>query len=77
MSLDVDFEGATLEGLRYFWPRLSEGGYLLLHDWENPKLPGVARALERFCEILGHGIPSVPLPDLGGTLVVCKESTKI
>ena len=77
VSLDVDFEGATLEGLRYFWPRLSDGGYLLLHDWGNQKLPGVARALERFCEILGHATPSVPLPDLGGTLVLCKESTKI
>lgn len=72
VSLDVDFEGATLEGLRYFWPRLSPGGYLLLHDWGNPGLPGVAKALARLCEDLGQRIPSVPLPDLGGTLVLCK-----
>lgn len=72
VSLDVDFEEATLEGLRYFWPRLSGGGYLLLHDWGNPGLPGPAKALERFCGELGHGVPSVPLPDLGGTLVLCK-----
>ena len=26
VSLDVDYEAATLEGLRYFWPRLSPGG---------------------------------------------------
>ena len=72
VSLDVDFEAATLEGLRYFWCRLSPGGYLLLHDWGNPGLPGPATALERFCEELGCRIPSVPLPDLGGTLVLCK-----
>lgn len=72
VSLDVDFEAATLEGLRYFWPRLSPGGYLLLHDWGNPGLPGPAKALARYCEELGHRIPSVPLPDLGGTIVLCK-----
>ena len=72
VSLDVDFEAATLAGLRYFWPRLSSGGYLMLHDWGNPGLPGVAQALEAFQRELGQPIPSVPLPDLGGTLVLCK-----
>lgn len=72
VSLDVDFEAATLAGLRYFWPRLSPGGYLMLHDWGNPGLPGPARALERYQMELRQPIPSVPLPDLGGTLVLCK-----
>ena len=72
VSLDVDFYQTTLEGLRYFWPRIAEGGYLLLHDWGSPGLPGPATALERFCEELGCRIPSVPLPDLCGTLVLCK-----
>lgn len=72
VSLDVDFEDTTLEGLRYFWPRLSAGGYLLLHDWGNPGLPGVARALETYQQMLGAPLPAVPLPDLGGTLVLCK-----
>ena len=72
VSLDVDFESATLEGLRYFWRRLSPGGYLLLHDWGNPGLPGPATALARFCEELGQEIHSVPLPDLCGTLALCK-----
>ncbi|MGN1016915.1 MAG: TylF/MycF/NovP-related O-methyltransferase [Faecousia sp.] len=72
VSLDVDFEAATLEGLRYFWPRLSPGGYLLLHDWGNPGLPGPARALRRYRSELGQPIASVPLPDQAGTLVLCK-----
>lgn len=72
VSLDVDFETATLEGLRYFWPRLSPGGYVMLHDWGNPGLPGVAKALEQYQQELGTSLPSVPLPDLGGTLVLCK-----
>lgn len=72
VSLDVDFYRTTLEGLRYFWPRLEAGGYLMLHDWGNPGLPGVAEALADFEAMLGQRIPAVPLCDVGGTLVMCK-----
>ena len=72
VSLDVDFEETTLEGLRYFWPHLVRGGYLLLHDWGSQKLPGVAAALRRFEEEIGQSLPAVPLCDVGGTLVLCK-----
>jgi len=72
VSLDVDFCQTTLEGLRYFWPRLSPGGYLLLHDWGSPKLPGVAEALRCYEREFGRKIASVPLCDMGGTLVLCK-----
>lgn len=72
VSLDVDFETATLAGLTYFWPRLSYGGYLMLHDWGDPGLPGPAQALERYQNLLGQKLPAVPIPDLNGTLVLCK-----
>ena len=72
VSLDVDFYQTTLEGLRYFWPRIEQGGYLLLHDWGSPKLPGVAKALADYeAEIRTH-IPAVPLCDVGGSLILCK-----
>ena len=72
VSLDVDFYQATLDGLRYFWPRLEPGGYLLLHDWGSPKLPGVAKALADFEAELGQRLPAVPLCDVGGSLVLIK-----
>ncbi len=72
VSLDVDFAQATLEGLRYFWPRLNKGGYLMLHDWGSPMLPGVAEALHSYEAEIGAPIPAMPLCDLGGTLVLCK-----
>ena len=72
VSLDVDFYETTLEGLRYFWPRLEEGGYLLLHDWGSPKLPGVAKALADYEAELGRHLPAIPLCDVGGSLVLCK-----
>ena len=72
VSLDVDFAQTTLEGLRYFWPRLQRGGFIMLHDWGNPSLPGVAQALKIYEEELGDTIPAIPLCDVGGTLVLCK-----
>lgn len=72
VSLDVDFYQTTLDGLRYFWPRLEGGGYLMLHDWGSPKLPGVAKALVDYEAELGCKIPAMPLCDVGGTLVLCK-----
>lgn len=72
VSLDVDFAQATLDGLRYFWPRLNRGGYLMLHDWGSPKLPGVAEALRTYEAQTGEKIPAIPLCDVGGTLVLCK-----
>lgn len=72
VSLDVDFYQTTLEGLRYFWPRLNPGGYLLLHDWGNPSLPGCAEALKAYEAEIGAAIPSIPLCDVGGSLILCK-----
>lgn len=72
VSLDVDFEQATLDGLRYFWPRLEKGGYLMLHDWGSLKLPGVAAALARYEREIGTSIPAVPLCDVSGSLILCK-----
>ena len=72
VSLDVDFYQTTLEGLRYFWPRLQQGGYLLLHDWGNPSLPGVKQAFEGYQQEIGAKIPAIPLCDVGGSLILCK-----
>lgn len=72
VSLDVDLERSTLEGLRYFYPRLNPGGCLLLHDWRSPRLPGVRRALERYEAELGRRLPAVPLCDINGSLAICK-----
>ena len=69
VSLDVDLEESTLRGLRFFLPRMCEGGYLLLHDYLNPKLPGVKRALERYEAEAGR-VRAVPLSDVNGTLVI-------
>ena len=72
VSLDVDFYQTTLEGLRYFWPRMEPGGYLMMHDWGSMKLPGVAKALTDYEAELGQRIRAIPLSDVGGSLILCK-----
>lgn len=46
--LDGDFYRSTLDGLRLIWPRLVPGGRLLVHDYQNEALPGVAQAVTDF-----------------------------
>ena len=69
VSLDVDLEESSYAGLCWFLPRMSEGGYLLLHDYNNPRLPGVKRAVERWEAERGR-LRTVPLCDVNGTLAI-------
>lgn len=70
VSLDVDLEESTLAGLRWFLPRMERGGYLLLHDYNSPKLSGVRAALRRYEAERGEALRGVPLCDVNGTLAI-------
>ena len=72
VSLDADFEDTTYAGLSWFWPRLISGGFLLLHDYNAPRLRGVRQAVARYEADTGLRLPGVPLCDTGGTIVFCK-----
>ena len=72
VSLDMDLEESTYQGLRWALPRLDQGGILLLHDWADPQLPGVRAALERYERETGERQRAVPLCDVNGTLAICR-----
>lgn len=72
VSLDVDLEESTLAGLHWFLSHMTPGGYVLLHDYNNPDLPGVRAALERYERETGERQHAVPLCDVNGTLVLCR-----
>lgn len=48
VSLDVDLEESTYQGLKFFFPRLSENGYIFLHDYTTHWLQGVKIAVKRY-----------------------------
>lgn len=70
VSIDVDFEESTYECLKYFYPRLSKGGYIFVHDY-NCSLVGVERAIDRYEKEIG-GMAKVPICDNAGTLIITK-----
>lgn len=72
VSLDVDFEESTFEGLKFFYPRLSEGGYIFIHDYNTFYLDGVKIAVKRFEEYIGQKLKAVPIADRAGTLIIVK-----
>lgn len=72
VSLDVDFEESTYHGLEFFYPRMSEGGYIMIHDYNTFFLEGVRQAIGRYEQKLGARLKKVPIADRAGTLVVIK-----
>ena len=71
VSLDMDFEDSIYEGLKYFYPRMSKGGYIFIHDY-NSFLRGVEKAVDRYESENKCQLAKVPLSDKAGTLVIFK-----
>jgi O-methyltransferase len=70
VSLDVDLYKPTLAGLEYFYPRLSPGGCVFIHDYNNLRFQGVRSAVDEFVD--QSGAPMVQLPDTCGTAILPK-----
>jgi O-methyltransferase len=70
VSIDTDLFKPMYEGLEFFYPRLSSGGYIFLHDFNNKDYPGARAAVTRYCR--EHGVGYFPLVDPCGTAVLSK-----
>lgn len=69
VSLDADLYAPLFAGLEYFYPRLSPGGMILLHDYNNTRFRGAKQAVEDY--EAAHGkLSLVPLCDLHGSAVI-------
>lgn len=71
VSLDPDLYEPVRQGLQTFWPRLSKGGVILIHDYNSTQFPGVGKAVRRFCE--ENSLMVLPLSDLHGSAVLIKQ----
>lgn len=63
VNLDMDLYTPMLNGLRFFWDKLSEGGGILLHDYFHQCLPGVKKAVNDFEQERGICVKKVPIGD--------------
>ena len=65
VNLDADLYAPTLAGLQYFYPRMVEGGFILIHDYFSKAFSGARVAVKEFAEQVG----CKPIP-IGDTLSV-------
>ncbi|MDZ7741343.1 MAG: TylF/MycF/NovP-related O-methyltransferase [Bacteroidota bacterium] len=72
VNIDLDLYKPTKAGLEYFYPSLSRGGIILIHDY-NRKWPMLMKAVDEFLD----SIPENPvlLPDRDNSLAIVKNST--
>jgi len=69
VNMDCDLYNPTLAGLEFFYPRLSPGGVILVHDY-NPKWEGIRKAIDEFTGKIPD--PFFLLPDMEGTVMIIK-----
>lgn len=70
VSIDVDFEESIYQGVKWFYPRLVEGGYIMLHDYWC--LGSIANAIRRVEKEFGISFHVAPIADNEGTLIITK-----
>ena len=71
VSIDVDLYEPTYKGLCYFYPRLSRGGYIFIHDYnDGTRYTRVKEAVKKYC--FDNGIAYFPLSDNCGSVIIMK-----
>lgn len=71
VSIDADLYNPVYEGLKYFYPRMSQGGYILIHDYNNDQYKGAGSAVKKYCS--ENNLFVVPLGDVHGSAVLIKR----
>ena len=71
VSLDCDLYLPMKAGLDYFWPRLSQGGIILIHDYSGECWPGIKLAVDEFCA--ANQCYPILMPDRGGSAFIRKS----
>lgn len=70
VRLDMDLYRPTKAGLEFFYPRMSRGGYLCVHDCRSRNFDGARQAVMEFCK--ENKLHYMCMPDTLGTAVICK-----
>ncbi len=70
VSLDTDLYKPIYEGLVWFYSRLAEGGYIMVHDYNSDTYRGVKKAVRQFAQ--EQRISYTVFPDTGGSVIIGK-----
>ncbi len=70
VHLDADLYQPTLAALQYFYPKLSPGGVIVVHDY-NHSWAGVTKAVDQFRSAIPEQI--IGIPDTQGSIMIIKN----
>jgi O-methyltransferase len=70
VSIDTDLYDPIYNGLCYFFPRMTKGGFIFVHDYNNDEYKGAKKAVRQFC--MENNIHFFPLPDSCGSAIIMK-----
>lgn len=70
VSIDTDLFDPIYNGLVYFYPRLKQGGYIFVHDYNNDNYKGAKMAVRKFCS--EYNVSYMPIPDSAGSAIITK-----
>jgi O-methyltransferase len=70
VNLDADLYQPTRAALDFFYPSLSPGGIIFIHDY-NYKWEGIKRAVDEFMKTIPESLLLVP--DMDGTCMIVKN----
>ena len=68
VHIDLDIYSPILESLRFFYPKMSHGGVIVLDDYGSEECRGAYLAVEEFCGNLGR--PPIVL-STGQAMIMC------
>lgn len=63
VNLDMDLYQPTIEGLKFFYPRMSVGGVILIHDYFTEIYPNVEKSVDDFEKESGIRLSKIPIGD--------------
>lgn len=73
VHIDVDLYQPTRDSLDFFYPRMSEGGIVVVDDYGFSTCPGATRAADEV--LTGKTEQMIALPDGGGFLIKGRRTT--
>lgn len=63
VNLDMDLYQPTFEGLKFFYPKMSDGGIILIHDYFSEAYPNVEKAVDDFQKEYNVTLKKMPIGD--------------
>ncbi len=70
VNMDADLYNPTKAGLELFYPLLSPGGIIMVHDY-NHKWPGIIKAVDNFVKTIPESL--VFVADTNGTVMIIRN----